>query len=63
MSRWSKVAPRPRADLAGRLAATKLRVIFRHFMDVRHAPLPLQYLTDAWLILSVGSLIAVYLVG
>jgi len=38
-------------------------VIFRHFMDVRHAPLPLQYLTDAWLILSVGSLIAVYLVG
>jgi hypothetical protein len=45
------------------IAATKVRVIFRHFMDVRHAPPLLQYLTDGWLILSVGGLIAVYLVG
>jgi hypothetical protein len=44
------------------IAALKVRVIFREFMSVRHAPVSLKYLTDGWLILSVGILITVYFV-
>lgn len=46
------------------MAAVKVRVIFREFMDVRHAPVLLKRLTDAWLGLMVAGLLAAYfLVG
>ena len=45
------------------IAAVKVRVIFREFMDVRRAPVLLKCLTDAWLGLSFAVLIAVYLIG
>ena len=45
------------------IAAVKVRVIFREFMDVRHAPARLKLLTDAWLGLTgVTALIAAYFV-
>jgi hypothetical protein len=45
------------------IAAIKVRVIFREFMEVRHAPVLLQRLTDAWLALMIAGLVAAYLVG
>lgn len=42
------------------IAAIKVRVIFREFVDVKHAPAWLKLLTDAWLSLTIGALIAVY---
>jgi hypothetical protein len=42
------------------IAAVKMRVIFREFMEVRHAPALLRHLTDAWLGLTVAALIAAY---
>ena len=42
------------------IAAIKARVIFREFMDVRHAPTRLKLLTDIWLVLTVGALVAAY---
>ena len=31
----------------------KVRVIIREFMDVRHAPSKLKYITDAWLVIFI----------
>jgi len=44
------------------IAAIKARVIFRQFMDVRHAPLRLKLLTDAWLVATVAALVVAYFV-
>lgn len=43
------------------IAAVKVRVIFREFMEIGSAPVLLKRLTDAWLGLSVVTLIALYL--
>jgi hypothetical protein len=43
------------------IAAVKVRVIFREFMEVRNAPALLRHLTDAWLALTVIALIAAYM--
>lgn len=43
------------------MAAIKVRVIVREFMDVRHAPLRLQYVSDVLLALFVVALITAYL--
>jgi hypothetical protein len=40
----------------------KVRVIIREFMDVRHAPALLKYVTDAWLIVFIGAMIIAYFV-
>jgi hypothetical protein len=44
------------------IAAIKARFIFREFMGVRHAPLRLKVLTDAWLGLTVAALLTAYFV-
>lgn len=44
------------------IAAVKVRVILREFMDVRSAPVLLRRLTDAWLVLLVAAVMAAYLV-
>ena len=45
------------------LALTKLRIIMREFMDVRHAPRVLRSLTDA-LVATMGVLlVGIYLIG
>jgi hypothetical protein len=38
-----------------------VRVIFREFTEVRHAPALLRHLTDAWLGLTVAALVIAYL--
>ena len=45
------------------IALVKVRIIFREFMDVRHAPPWLCRLTDAWVVLIAVCLLASYLAG
>ena len=45
------------------IAAIKVRIIFREFMEVRQAPALLCRLTDAWVILIVASLLGSYFIG
>jgi hypothetical protein len=45
------------------IALVKVRVIFREFMDVRHAPVLLGRLTDLWLVVTGVSLLGCYFFG
>jgi len=45
------------------IALIKVRIIFREFMEVRHAPALLCRLTDAWVILIGVCLLTTYFVG
>ena len=45
------------------IALVKARVIFREFMEVRHAPVLLGRLTDLWLVVTGVSLLGCYFVG
>ena len=45
------------------LALTKLRIILREFMDVRHAPRVLRTMTDALVIVMGVCLLGTYLAG
>ena len=45
------------------IALIKVRIIFREFMEVRHAPALLCRLTDAWVVLVGACLLGSYFVG
>ena len=45
------------------IALIKVRIIFREFMEVRHAPTWLRRLTDAWVVLIAVCLLGSYFVG
>jgi len=45
------------------IALIKTRIIFREFMEVRHAPALLGRLTDLWLLLTGVTLIGAYFGG
>jgi hypothetical protein len=45
------------------IALIKVRIIFREFMEVRHAPAWLCRLTDAWVLLIGACLLGSYFVG
>jgi|SRR5579859_5247843 len=45
------------------IAAVKMRVIIREFMEVRHAPALLRRLTDAWLAVLFVTLLGIYALG
>jgi Prokaryotic Cytochrome C oxidase subunit IV len=45
------------------VALFKVRIIFREFMEVRHAPVLLGRLTDTWLLLTAVTLLSTYFVG
>jgi hypothetical protein len=45
------------------IALIKVRIIFREFMEVRHAPVLLCRLTDAWVALIAACLLGSYFVG
>ncbi len=42
------------------IAAIKIRMIIREFMEVREAPKWLQRLTDAWILFVVFTLLGIY---
>ena len=43
------------------IAAIKVRLVLLHFMELRHAPLPLRVVFEAWVLAVTGALIALYL--
>jgi hypothetical protein len=43
------------------ITLVKVRVIIREFMDVRHAPAKLKWLTDGWLVVFIVALAITYL--
>jgi Prokaryotic Cytochrome C oxidase subunit IV len=45
------------------IALVKVRIIFREFMEVRHAPTWLRRLTDAWVVLIAAGLLGSYFIG
>jgi hypothetical protein len=45
------------------IALVKVRLIFREFMEVRHAPVLLGRLTDLWLVLTGATLLGGYFAG
>jgi hypothetical protein len=45
------------------IALVKVRIIFREFMEIRHAPALLRRLTDAWVVLMAVCLLGSYLIG
>lgn len=45
------------------IALVKVRIIFREFMEVRHAHVLLRRLTDAWVLLIGVCLLGSYFVG
>jgi hypothetical protein len=45
------------------IALVKVRIIFREFMEVRHAPVLLRRLTDAWVVLMAACLLGSYFVA
>jgi Prokaryotic Cytochrome C oxidase subunit IV len=45
------------------MALVKVRIIFREFMEVRHAPVLLCRLTDGWVVLMAVCLLGTYFVG
>jgi hypothetical protein len=56
----------PNAALAASvigIALLKVRVIFREFMEVRHAPVLLGRLTDLWVVLTGAILLGGHLAG
>ena len=51
------------ASSAIAIALVKTRIIFREFMEVRHAPVLLSRLVDLWLMLTAVSLLGAYFGG
>jgi hypothetical protein len=45
------------------IALIKVRIIFREFMEVRHAPALLSRLTDAWVLIMGACLLGSYFIG
>ena len=45
------------------IALIKVRIIFREFMEVRHAPALLRRITDGWVLLIGTGLLSTYFVG
>ena len=45
------------------IALVKVRIIFREFMEVRHAPTWLVRLTDGWVAFAAVALLGGYLAG
>jgi hypothetical protein len=44
------------------IAAFKVRLVMRHFMEVRGAPLALRFVCDGWLLAVTALILTVYLV-
>jgi hypothetical protein len=64
-STWllSKNSVTPEATVAILLiAAFKVRLVMRYFMEVRRAPLALRFICDGWLLAVTALIMTVYLV-
>jgi heme/copper-type cytochrome/quinol oxidase subunit 4 len=44
------------------IAAVKVRLVMRYFMEVRRAPVALRFVCDGWLLAVTALIVTVYLV-
>ena len=44
------------------IAVVKVRLVMRHFMEVRRAPLALRFVCDGWLLAVTTLILTVYLI-
>ena len=44
------------------IAVVKVRLVMRHFMEVRRAPVALRFVCDGWLLAVTALIVTVYLV-
>lgn len=42
------------------IAAIKVRLVLLHFMELRHAPLPLRIVFEGWVLAVTGALLTLY---
>lgn len=45
------------------LAFVKVRLVIMYFMEIRHAPLPLRLICEAWVLLVCAALLILYWSG
>ena len=45
------------------MALVKVRIVFREFMEVKHAPALLRRLTDLWVVVTAVFLLGAYFAG
>lgn len=43
------------------VAAFKVRLVLLYFMELRHAPLPLRLVFEAWVLVCTGAILGLYL--
>lgn len=43
------------------IAAVKVRLVLLHFMELRHAPLPLRLVFEAWVLVVTAAVLGLYL--
>jgi heme/copper-type cytochrome/quinol oxidase subunit 4 len=43
------------------IAAFKVRLVLRHFMELRHAPLAWRLVFEAWVVISTAAVLGIYL--
>lgn len=43
------------------IAAFKVRLVLLHFMELRHAPVPLRLLFEAWVLVATAAIVGIYL--
>jgi heme/copper-type cytochrome/quinol oxidase subunit 4 len=57
----SSVTPEAATVAIMLVAAVKVRLVMRHFMEVRRAPLALRIVCDGWLLAVTALILTVYL--
>lgn len=55
------IAPRVGTVAIIAIAAYKVRLVLLHFMELRHAPLPLRLVFEAWVLLVTAGVVGLYL--
>lgn len=43
------------------IAAFKVRLVLLHFMELRHAPVPLRLVFEAWVLVVTAAVVGIYL--
>lgn len=43
------------------IAAFKVRLVLLHFMELRHAPIPLRLVFEAWVLVATAAILGIYL--
>ena len=58
LARGQASAPAETVSIVMVIAAAKARLIVLHFMELKHAPLPLRVIFEAWIVAVTGFILA-----